>query len=143
MSDIDMPKDASKPKAARAQPAPAPAAPKPAERSVGTWPSNAAAPHRRMRSGTISDLFAWRTLSEPRQRRSAVGESGLYTEKLFPFPMLSAPRKRDSAVGQSGHKSRGFWPYPLLSPRKPKSLAGKSGTVFSDALGWGTLSRRG
>lgn len=140
MSDIDTPKDAPKPKAARAPRAPAPA---PAAPSAGMWPSNRPAARRRMPSGTISDLFALRTLSAPRQRRSAVGESGLYTAKLFPFPMLSAPRKRDSAVGKSGFMSRSFWPYPLLSPRKPKSLAGKSGTVFSDALGWGTLSRRG
>jgi len=142
MSDIDMPKNAPKPKAARAQPAAAAPAPQAAAPSAGVWPSNRPAARRRMRSGTISDLFAIRTLSAPRQRRSAVDESGHYTTWFIPFPLLSAPRKRDSAVGKSGFMSRSFWPFPLLSPRQPKSLAGKSGTVFSDALGWGTLSRR-
>lgn len=138
----DKAKGAQKTKASsRAKPAAAPA-PAPAATVAGLWPSNEPGAYRRSRSGTISDMFAWRTLSAPRQRRSAVGESGHYTTWFIPFPLLSAPKARTSAVGKSGFSSRGFWPFPLLSTRERKSAVGKSGTVFSDSLGWGTLSRR-
>ncbi len=140
MSDIDTPKSGKTPKAAPSrQPAPQPA---PAALSAPSWPMNAPPAYRRPRSGLISDMFALRVLSEPRQRRSAVGESGHYTTKFFSFPLLSPRRARTSAVGKSGFVSTGFWPFPLLSSRKRTSAVGEAGTVFSDALGWGTLSRR-
>jgi len=139
MSDIDMPKGARKSRAAPPALAPASA---PVALTSPSWPMNAPTAYRRRRSGLISDLFAIRTLSAPRKRTSAVGESGHYTTWFIPFPLLSAPRKRTSAVGQSRFMSRGFWPFPLLSSKPRKSAVGESGTVFSDALGWGTLSRR-
>ncbi|MEO1293234.1 MAG: hypothetical protein AAFV62_10450 [Pseudomonadota bacterium] len=96
------------------------------------------------RTGTISDRYGFKLLSDRKERTSAMSGGGFMSQKFLPVPLLSSRKPRDGSVMSGGkHMSTMFWPMPLIKdmPRAMSTIPG-GGPIFSSFMGWKTTSKR-